>query len=93
MMTPTSGVAALETLLLDLTTAKAPRVSGVLGVATQTYWRLLASKFKPISHIYEQIILLRKVCYGASRCIALPAAVHRMIAAETVSTDPLYKLK
>lgn len=73
MLSPSSGVAALQTMLLDLTAATAPRVAGVLGVATQTYWRLLLSKFKPLPHLYMQLDFvldsLKKVSTSAMCCI------------------------
>ena len=52
MLSPSTGVAAMATVLVILTAVTATRMSGVLGVATQTYWRLLASKYKPLPHIY-----------------------------------------
>ena len=57
MLTPASGVAALQALLYDLTSATVPRAAGVRGAATQTYWRLLITKFKPLPPLFAQIAL------------------------------------
>ena len=69
MLSPTSGVAAMESVLLGLTDVTAPRAAGVLGVATQTYWRRLAAHFKPLPHLYSQLDFaldaLKEVRYSA----------------------------
>ena len=57
MLTPRSGVAALQSLLYGLTSATVPRAAGVRGAATQTYWRLLITKFKPLPPLFAQIAL------------------------------------
>lgn len=57
MLTPRSGVAALQALLYGLTSATVPQAAGVRGAATQTYWRLLTTKFKPLPPLFAEIAL------------------------------------
>ena len=54
-LSPATGVAAMQALLHDLAAAAGPRVAGTLGVATQTYWRLLLAKVKPLPHFFSQL--------------------------------------
>ena len=55
MLSPSTGVAALQALLSDLTSAATPNAAGIRGAATQTYWRLLATKFKPLPYLFTEI--------------------------------------
>ena len=63
MLSPTSGVAAMQVILYDLITAAGPRVAGVLGVASLQYWKWLTSRVKPVPHIFSQLepIYLKQV--------------------------------
>jgi len=55
MLSPASGVAAMAAVLGDLVRCAAPRAAGGLGVATQTYWRLLLAQVKPLPRFFSQL--------------------------------------
>jgi len=55
MLSPAAGVAAMAAVLGDLVRCATPRAAGGLGVATQTYWRLLLAQVKPLPRFFSQL--------------------------------------